>query len=364
VPKKKVAVILAGAVAKGAYAAGALQVLAQQGLEVTRIVGTSSGALNGALYASYVRRGIEQQGVAALLDLWSRSATVMKVLAFELASALRLEGLSSMAKVRDLLLPGLGPEPMGEPRPISLRIITSPLGGIASERLDALARKDDLDPLPAPRNRTTHEHVCDFTAADFDTREGRERIVTAALASSAFPFAFLPIAIEDPDLGPLGACIDGGAANNTPIKWALGGEVGDALDAIVVISPTVEARKHPPGPLRGVRLLEHVITMLVNERLYRDLREAERVNAQLERLAALRASNTLSQEQHRRVLEALGWGTMRTIRVLAIRPDEDLDGNSFLGFGNARLRRAYIERGIRDAEAVFDAPEHRWLAEP
>lgn len=363
-PTKKVAVILAGAVAKGAYAAGALQVLAQQGLEVTRIVGTSSGALNGALYASYVRRGIERQGVAALVDLWMRSATIMKVLAPELASALRLEGVSSMAKVRDLLLPGLGPEPMGEPRPISLRIITSPLGGIASERLDALARRDDGDPLPAPRNRTTHEYVCDFTAADFDTREGRERIATAALASSAFPFAFLPVPLEVPELGALGACIDGGAANNTPIKWALGGEVGTALDAIIVISPTVEVRKGPPGPLRGARLLEHVLTMLVNERLYRDLREAERVNAQLERLEALRAAGTLSKEQYRQVLEALGWGSMRQIRVVAIRPDEDLDGNSFLGFGKAALRRAYIERGIRDAEAAFAAPDHRWLGEP
>jgi hypothetical protein len=103
--------------------------------------------------------------------------------------------------------------------------------------------------------------------------------------------------------------------------------------------------------------------MLVNERLYRDLREAERVNAQLERLAALRASNTLSQEQYRRVLEALGWGTMRTIRVLTIRPDEDLDGNSFLGFGSAGLRKAYIDRGIKDAEALFAAAESRWLAE-
>jgi len=364
VAKKKVAVILAGAVAKGAYEAGALQVLAQQGLEVTRIVATSSGALNGTMYASYVRRGIEAQGAADLVDLWTRSATLWKVLSLDVASALRAEGISTMENVRELLRAGLVPEPMGEPQPISLRLVVAPLGGIDSARLDELARKDDHDPLPAPGNRTTHEHVCDFTAADFDTAEGRDRIASAALASSAFPFAFLSVPLEDPSLGPLGACIDGGAANNTPIKWALGGKVGDALDAIIVIAPTVELRKRPPAGLRGIGLLDHVVTMLVNERLYRDLREADRVNAQLERLEALRRSNRLSKEQHEDVLEALGWTTARKIRVVSIRPDDDLDGNAFLAFGRTSLRKAYLDRGRRDAEAVFAAPEHRWLTAP
>ena len=363
VSKKKVAVILAGAVAKGAYEAGALQVLAQQGLEVTRIVATSSGALNGSLYASYVRRGIESHGTARLVDMWTHAASAWKVLAPDVASVLRAEGFSSMDKLRQLLQSGLVPEPMGEPQPISLRIVVAPLGGIDSARLDELADRDDDDPLPRPENRTTHEYVCDFTAADFDSREGRDRITNAALASSAFPFAFVPVPVHGPSLGPLGPCIDGGTANNTPIKWALGGKVGDALDAIILISPTVELRRSPPENLRGIGLLNHVVTMLINERLYRDLREAEQINQQLERLEALRGK-TLTEAQYRGVLEALGWGTMKKIRVMSIRPDEELDGHGFSGFGSATLRKAYVERGARDAETAFAAPEHRWLTAP
>jgi NTE family protein len=361
--KKKVAVILAGAVAKGAYEAGALRVIARRGLEVTRLVAASSGALNGALYASYVRRGIEREGVEELVDMWRRRASLGGVVAFELGSAVRWRGVSSMAKIRELLQSRLVPEPLVEPRPISLRIVVAPLAGIGSEQLDTIARRDDRDPLPMSRNRTTHEYVCDFTEADFDSRAGRARIASAALASSAFPFAFQAMPVEDPELGELGPCVDGGAANNTPIKWALGGAVGDALDGVVVISPTAEVRTSAPGPLGGFALLEYMAMMLINERLYRDLREAEQVNAQLERLAALRRLGLLSQDQLARVLEALGWGSMKTIRIMAIRPRAELGGNPFLGFVLPKLRAAYLRQGEEDAEAAFASAENRWVAE-
>ena len=59
------ALVLAGGVAKGAFSAGALSVLsdpetkARLGLDVSRIVGASSGALNGVFYAAAIRSGNE-----------------------------------------------------------------------------------------------------------------------------------------------------------------------------------------------------------------------------------------------------------------------------------------------------------------
>jgi hypothetical protein len=51
------ALILAGAVAKGAFHAGAISVLAEREVAVTRIVATSDGALNAAVLAAGIATG-------------------------------------------------------------------------------------------------------------------------------------------------------------------------------------------------------------------------------------------------------------------------------------------------------------------
>jgi predicted acylesterase/phospholipase RssA len=247
---KKVAVILSGAVAKGAYAAGVLQVLAEQDVEVTRLVAASSGALNAALYAAYHRHGDERRGTDKLVELWIDHAGFWGVFSLDLISGLRLGGMSSAAKVRRLLRSRIEAGEVPSARPISLRILVAPLSGVHSRRIDALARAEDDDPLPPGANRTTYEYVCDFDQGDFRTEQGRDRVIEAALASSAFPFVFQPVRVD-----PVGPCIDGGAVNNAPIKWAVGGEIGDQLDAILMIAPTPERDPCATEHVRGRRLL-------------------------------------------------------------------------------------------------------------
>ena len=72
----KTALILAGAVAKGAFEAGALAVLSQHAAEIpiSRIVAASSGALNAAIYATGVRAGRELDVGERLADLWQHDA--------------------------------------------------------------------------------------------------------------------------------------------------------------------------------------------------------------------------------------------------------------------------------------------------
>jgi predicted acylesterase/phospholipase RssA len=352
---RKVAVILSGAVAKGAYAAGALRVLAEQDIEVTRLVAASAGALNAAMYASYLRRGGERHGAEELVKLWIDHASFWSVFSLDLISVLRLEGVSSAAKMRRLLRSRIEAGAVGRPRPISLRILVAPLSGVHSHRLDARARAEDDDPLPPGANRTTYEYVCDFDQDDFRTEVARDRVVEAALASAAFPFVFQPVCVD-----PVGRCIDGGAVNNAPIKWAVGGEIGDELDAILVIAPTPERALCAPEDLRGRRLISQAASMLINERLYRDLREAERINTQLARLEEL-GQGALTQVQLDQVKTALGWTNMKQVRILQIRPLEPLGGTAFSGFASRPLRKRYVEAGHARAEAVFRDPANRWL---
>jgi NTE family protein len=360
---KKVAVILPGAVAKGAFAAGVLKVLAEQDLEVTRIVATSSGALNAALYASYLRRGIEREGAAEIARMWIERAGFLSVFSPDLAGILRLEGAFS-SKIRELLRSRIAAGEISAPRPISLRLLVAPLRGVDSRHLDAVALDDDPDPLPLTANRTTYEYVCDFDQDDFNTVEQRDRVINAALASSAFPLVFVPVDVEVENLRRrvrLGPCIDGGAVNNAPIKWAMGGAIGDQLDAILVIAPSpgIEPR---PTDVRGAKLIDQVAEMLVNERLYRDLREAERVNQRLAALEELR-NHGLSADHLAKVKDALGWKGMKQIGIVEIRPRVALEGNAFSAFFSKTRRREYIQIGEDRAWETFEDPENRWLFE-
>jgi NTE family protein len=357
---KKVAIILPGAVAKGAFAAGVLKVLAQQKLEVTRIVATSSGALNAVLYASYVRRGRERDGTAELVRIWTERAGARSVFSLDVASVLRLEGMFA-SKIRGLLQGEIKAGAIPSPRPISLRLLVAPLRGVDSRHLDAIAHADDPDPRPLTKNRTTYEYVCDFDQDDFIDEADRDCVINAALASSAFPFVFVPVDVEleVAKLGrrvQLGPCIDGGAVNNAPIKWAMGGEIGKQLDAVLVIAPTPE-REERPHDVRGVKLIDQVASMLVNERMYRDLRESERVNTQLAALEKL----GLSGDDLAKVKDALGLKGMKHIGVVEIRPRAPLPGNGFSAFFSRSLREQYIEAGEKSAWAAFEDPENRWL---
>lgn len=358
-PKKKVAVILAGAVARGAFEAGVLKVLAQQDFEITRLVAASAGALNAVLFASYLRSGTAEQGAQALVDMWIRDAGLRTVFSFSPLGIWRRQGLFSARRVRRLLRSRLEAGASATAKhPVSLRIVVSPLRGVSTEVLDARARREEHDPRPIPHARTTYEYLCDFTEEAFADEAGRARVIEAALASSAFPFVFTPIEIVDKDYA-VGACIDGGAVNNAPIKWAMGGEVGDALDAIIVVSPNPEIDRCPPD-VRGLQLIGQTVTALINERLCRDLREAERVNEQLENLRQLEGS-VLDSDQLRRVLDALGWRKAKQVGLIPIRPQEELSGSLFSAFFRRKLRETYVELGERCAEAALARADNRKL---
>jgi len=311
-------VVLAGAVANGAFEAGALEVLAGRAAPVARVLGTSSGALNAAFFARSLLAGDPRAGAAALVHLWSTQATWWRVLRPSARGLLGLSGLSGQGGVLALLRRHV--EPVPEPRgDVELRIVVTALRG----------RPGDIGGAPA----TTHEGVCRFGAEDFRTRERLEGVFRAAVASAAFPGAFVPALV--PGLGP---CSDGGLVNNTPLKHVLGEDVGRVV--VVVPSPRVS---HDLAPGSVGALLGRIADIVVQERLYRDLREAAQVDARLAAIEALgpRLGDPGLLEQ---VKAAAGLAGARRLQVIEIRPDRP-PPNSFAGFFSRALRDDLVEQG-------------------
>lgn len=69
---KKVALVLSGGGAKGAYHLGVLQAMGELGMDIGAVAGTSIGALNGAILAS---AGDFDTGLQRMCQVWDRLAT-------------------------------------------------------------------------------------------------------------------------------------------------------------------------------------------------------------------------------------------------------------------------------------------------
>ncbi|HUJ62161.1 MAG TPA: patatin-like phospholipase family protein [Kofleriaceae bacterium] len=332
----RIAVVLAGAVAKGAFEAGAIHELGARDVEILRVVGASSGALNGTVLARSVAARSCAQGAAMLVELWQDKASWTGVFHASLRELARRDGVSDRGKILALLREYVPVIDIADPAQVNLRLLVAALDGVTGA----------IGDHPA----TTYESLCEFGTADFTARDALDRVFDAATASSAFPLVFAPVVL--PGIGP---CVDGGAVNNTPFKAALDGAIGAQLDAIVVVATSVELRTAPTTALHGLALAGHLGEMLVGERLYRDLRDTEAINDGLRQLDALVARGAIDRDQLSAVLAAIRWTESKPVPILQVRPTADLPGSAFAGFFDAELRRTYIAAGAARASEVLDA---------
>ena len=222
-----VAIVLAGAGARGAYEAGALSVLLPllQGDDHPRLVlGTSAGALNTAMLASSIERGLEA-AAAAMLDGWRRITPAM-VFATPRKSVLRMPFRHGPARVGPGLL---------DTRP--LRRTLEAL--LPDEHFGSVVERGTLDTVAVSASststgsavvfvETTRQLPSSGAGIDYEpTRLGFDHL----MASSAFPLAF-PAQWVDGEAK--GWYIDGGVHLNTPLKPAV--KLG--ADRILVIGAT------------------------------------------------------------------------------------------------------------------------------
>jgi NTE family protein len=325
------AIVLAGALMKGPFAAGALAVLsapavrARLGINIRRIVAASSGALSAAYYAHAIHVDEEADAGSRLSKLWIGRATLAGSIAPSLRAISARRGFSSAAKLRAILREKVRPAPAR--RPIELRLVVTNADGERSFVGGARA--------------TSHEHVFGFDGGDFATEEGLERMFDVVAASAAFPGLFEPVVLS------AGArriqCIDGGATDNAPLRAALEG--APEVTRVFVISPTPRVMG-APASLHGLSYVSRLAEILIEERLVRDLRDCEQTN---DALAALEEA-VPEVDCRRRVLGALGWSSRRRVQVIEIRPRHELEGNAFSGWFSRRLRKDYACAGVAAAQ--------------
>ncbi|HKO89964.1 MAG TPA: patatin-like phospholipase family protein, partial [Polyangiaceae bacterium] len=212
-------------------------------------------------------------------------------------------------------------------RSIDLELVLTVLKGEAG----------DIAGTPA----TTFEHVARFADDQFDTQQGRAEVFATALGSGAFPLLFAPV-----EVAGVGSCIDGGVVNNTPIKRAL---TGGGIERIIVVTP--EPLKNPaPEPLRGTKFITQLAEIVINERLYRDLRDAESINTYLRQIDGLRERG-VPPDVIQQVKDIFGWVPLE---IVQIRPARALDGSAFSAFSHPQQLKAYVEAGRAAAAAALD----------
>lgn len=332
---RSIGLVLAGAVTRGAFEAGALKVLAERGVPVRRIVAASSGALNGTVYASAIHARREARATQELLDLWRDRGGVCDVIHPSLRDIVRGRGISDSTKILALLRRAVRPTRSPDPAPVDLHIVVAALDGVMGR----------IGSEPA----TTYTAKLDFSGSHFESEEQLEEVFTAAVASSAFPGLYAPVDV--PGIGP---CVDGGIETSTPLRFACDDADGVPVDACVIIVPTPILNPRSTRSYGGRRLLAHVTDMLFDERLYQDLRAMAAGNEARRRLEALAEVRRWSPEEMHLAEGALGWAARPIIPVVPIRPIAPLPGDAFSGFFDRRARERYIEAGVERANRTLD----------
>jgi NTE family protein len=397
---QRVAVVVAGAGARGGYEAGALSVLlphlAEAGIHPALFVGTSAGAINAALYAAVAHLPAPGQG-EPVLDVWRRihtanvfrspfvtglgtagrwAAQLMRVPGVRLTSLLDTGPLRELAKTA-ADWPQLRANLDGGRT--SLAVVTT--SGEDNRTVVFVDRAGD-QPLPA----SDDSRPIDYRRADIGPAH--------VLASSAIPVAFPPVQVPDDDGTGGGWYIDGGVRLNTPLKPAL----ALGADAVVVVAthPAFDAapdvsRSRATGPPDVDDTIVRVMDATLVDRMVEDVNTLAKINVLVAAAGTSAVKHSvvpflLIGPRDRGSLGRLAAevfdrdpGAVGRVRQLARDPDMRLLGHLLEGDGNRRgdllsylyfdpeFMEASIAMGREDATRVFSGSasgEVPWRIEP
>ncbi len=328
---KGAGLVLAGAVAKGAFEAGVVAELANdRDRHFDRFVGASAGALNATLLAAGVAAdGDFRRGAEVVERLWIERASIRTFFRFAWSP---LTGASRTSRVVDVVESALAELTKGKSEPacdVKLTVVTTDLHG-------------------SPRGSArTHEDPRMFDARALLDPAKRRDVAEAAAASAAFPFLFVPPILHDG--GELRQHVDGGVVNNAPIAYAIGDR--DHLLVVTAEAPAPSSERD----LSGGPLVSRLVDILVNERIARDLVVARQRNRTLAELEKAMADAKLDDAQKKAVRDALGW---KHLHLEHIHPHEDLPGGSFKGFVCKKTRLDHIARGHAAVKRARETSAH------
>ena len=391
---RRIAVVAAGAGARGAYEAGALAVLlpALEALDRSPgvFVGTSAGAINATLMAASAHRPAAETA-ATLVKFWSelgchdiwrplvRSAPGLAVRYTADTLGFARPRLTSLLDSAPMRATAASWGPVLDRAHDNVRHgIVEALAVVATDvyrgRSVVFADLADHVALPSPDLRRQLHYVA---AAIRDVH---------VLASAAIPLAFPAIRIDEPGTEG-GWFIDGGVRLNAPLKPALA--LG-ATDLVVVATHPVDEPAHPEPDLPSESpevddQLVHVLEAVLVDRMVEDLHTLRTVNRLVQGADAsadggtttghVQVPNAFVGPVRRDVLGRLAEEVYRSElplreRLVPTSPAADLailrralasgegpragDPLSYVFFHPA-FARAAITRGRNDAEAAIEA---------
>lgn len=263
----KIAMVLSGGGARGAFEAGVIEAFEAAGIVPEVISGTSAGAINATAMATGMP-------AAELTSLWCglRSRDVYRV---RLDVPRLLKPLELLANARANLLdpPSLAIQAL-EAIGWTWILDTAPLRRLLREQLggEEIRVQGDKVLTVVAVEAVTGELVRFTNRPPVDTTDPRYRTVDPltvdhVLASAAIPVLFRPVSIGD------GVYWDGGLGANTP----LGAAVGHRPDVcFVVATGAMDRTASPPTSLsESISLL---VDDLLRSSLVKDLEHAERIN--------------------------------------------------------------------------------------
>jgi len=261
--RERIALVLAGGGARGAYEAGALAALAPalaaRGESPDIVVGTSIGALNGAFVAARAHQPLEATAAAAI-EMWRAlrwdDALRPLVSPSELGRLLRAAALLAG-------LPGAD---------LSALLDTSPLRGtlerlVSFERIARNVREDALTAAAVVATAYTTARSVVFhhggPALAPDLVRAIDYVATPlapehVLASAAIPGAFPAVEIRRPRAAA-GWYSDGGVRLNAPLKPALA--LGAERVVVIGLNSSLSSAQTPvrPDAIDGVAQLLQVV---------------------------------------------------------------------------------------------------------
>lgn len=350
--RPRVALVLQGGGALGAYQAGVYQALHEHGLTPDWVVGTSIGAINGAIIAGNERA----TRLDRLKAFWDEVAH---------SDLLDMRKVPDPARKLNTMLSTLDTVTKGVPGMYSLRWFNPFFAGWPVEAESASFY--DTTPLEDTLNRLVDLHALNYSSGirltvsaikvtcgqldNFDTANHQVSI-KHVMASGALPPGFPPVRID----GEL--YWDGGLYSNTPLEtvladeprvdticfmvdlWSPDGPEPNTLEQVFTRQKDVlyasRSRRHIDAYLRGYRL----------RRLIRTLRA--------------KVPDNLLEEDELRELEKVGTDTTMHIVRLAYAGRDWQMASKDINFSKGSIQWRW-EQGYQDAMRAID--HGAWRAE-
>lgn len=304
---KTTAAVLSGGGAKGAFQAGALQILREQGYRFDIVSGVSVGTLNGAMLAT--------DQLSTLIEIWENLSP---------DQVLKEQSLFSIARKYLTYKIGIGKPPLS-------KFSNAPLQQLLRKYL--LNKKVTIPFHFGFVKLKTGEYIQAVVRHDNDHRID-DPDLNRILASTAIPVIFNPVIQED------SIWVDGGLRNISPIK-----EVLPFNPDRVVIIPTQPLEEAPEAAdVRDIiQIAFQAITIMLDEIFEEDIDRFLSINRLVEQA-----------EREGLTLKKSNGSSYKHIDPIIIAPHESL--GSAVDFENRRLRRL-LELGRERALEVLSERE-------